>query len=78
MSEELEVVKTIVDIIGGPGLAIFLVIWGARFLTGSVWPAAIAASGRLGELIDRAVLAAEKLALRAEELVEVQRGRSEQ
>jgi hypothetical protein len=78
MSEELEIIKTVVDIVGGPGLAIFLVVWGARFLTGSVWPAALAAGVRLGELADRAVLAAEKLVIRAEELVEVQRGRKEQ
>jgi hypothetical protein len=77
VSEELEAVKAIVDIVGGPGLAIFLVIWGAKFLTGSVWPAALAGGQKLGELTDRAVSALESLAGHAEQLVSVQRGRLE-
>jgi hypothetical protein len=75
MSEELEAVKAIVDIIGGPGLAIFLVIWGAKFLTGQLWPAALAAGTRLGDLADRAVSAVEALETWAGELVEVQKSR---
>lgn len=75
MPEDIFSLKDIVDLVGGSGMPILVVCWLLWFVSRQLWPAALEAGQRLGALTDRAVGALEKLAIHAEQLVEVQKKR---
>jgi hypothetical protein len=76
MPEELLTIKNVMDLVGGPGLAVLIVVWLLWFVTWRLWLAVREAGSMAGALIDRAVVALELLSIVARELVDVQRSRS--